>query len=190
MKYNKLCDYSILGGALIALCAYAYTLIENKYVGAGLFAFGLVSIVFFGYKLYTGFIGTVKTGQDLRTAAIILGANLFGAVLVGILAALAGCNNTVWAAKMQAGLLPFAIRSFFCGIVIHLGVKGGKQGKYILTIMAVMMFVLCGFEHCIANVFYIITANTLDVPRTLAFYGINVLGNSVGALAAEYLGRE
>lgn len=48
--------------------------------------------------------------------------------------------------------------------------------------MAISVFILCGFEHCIANMYYFTIANMWSL-ETIMLMGIVILGNSVGSIA-------
>ena len=43
----------------------------------------------------------------------------------------------------------------FCGLLMYIAVTGfQKTNNFIIVIMPVMFFILCGFNHCIADMFY------------------------------------
>ena len=68
------------------------------------------------------------------------------------------------------------------------GFKASKQdvGKYIILILCVSGFIVCGFEHCIADMFYFSVAAKWNMGSLLATIFI-VLGNTVGGLAIPFL---
>ena len=48
----------------------------------------------------------------------------------------------------------------FCNVMIYIGVEGYRSnphelGKYLALFFGVCVFILCGFEHCVANMYYI-----------------------------------
>ena len=57
--------------------------------------------------------------------------------------------------KLNDTLISILILSFFCGILMYLAVNTYKEvkdiGKYLAVFLGVIVFILCGFEHCIAN---------------------------------------
>ena len=57
----------------------------------------------------------------------------------------------------------------------------GEIGKYIGIFLCVMVFILCGFEHSIANMFYF-SAGSLWSFKTLLYVLVMVAGNSVGSI--------
>ena len=71
--------------------------------------------------------------------------------------------------------------------MIYLAVELYKRSKQILlVVMPVMIFILCGFEHCVADVFYFAAAGEISV-RAILFIVICVLGNAAGSLAVSLL---
>ncbi|MDD6816304.1 MAG: formate/nitrite transporter family protein, partial [Firmicutes bacterium] len=68
--------------------------------------------------------------------------------------------------------------------LIFIGVDGYKNnphevGKYLALFFGVMVFILCGFEHCVANMFYISMAGMWS-GKAFVFLLVNTLGNAVG----------
>lgn len=76
------------------------------------------------------------------------------------------------------------ILGIFCNVLIFFAVNNfketAKKEKVVLLIMCVMAFILCGFEHCVANMFYFIVAGTPDSTRYIL---LNTVGNAAGGLA-------
>ena len=67
----------------------------------------------------------------------------------------------------------------FCGMLIHFAVK--CKVSY-LTSMAVIIFILIGAEHCIADAPYLMMNLTLT---NLLKFLLVVMGNSLGAILIE-----
>ena len=57
-------------------------------------------------------------------------------------------------------------------------------GKYLGIFLGVVVFILCGFEHCIANMVYLF-AGKCDAPvmDQVLFIALVTLGNSLGSIA-------
>ena len=51
--------------------------------------------------------------------------------------------------------------------------------------LAIMVFILCGFNHCIADMFYIFLTGTLS--QAAAYLPIVILGNSLGGMLIPLL---
>ena len=57
--------------------------------------------------------------------------------------------------KLSDSLASILILAFFCGILMYVAVEGFRSGgNPLIVIFSVSVFILCGFEHCIANMFY------------------------------------
>ena len=74
----------------------------------------------------------------------------------------------------------------FCGMLIYIAVNNYKKinteiGKYVPIFLCVMVFILCGFEHCVANMLYFTVAQVWSW-NTLLYVLVMVLGNSVGSI--------
>ena len=88
--------------------------------------------------------------------------------------------------KLNDSLLSEFVLGFFCDIMIYIAVDGYKNnpheiGKYLAIVFGVTVFILCGFEHCVANMFYLSMANALS-GKALVFLIVNTLGNAVGGV--------
>jgi len=154
---------ALLAGMLIGMGDTVYVVCENKIVGSFLFALGLISILVKGYPLYTGRIGYVEKPNDLwnlKTGMLpIIVMNFIGIALTCAvmnetrldLSAVEGMVN----AKVNQTWLSALFLSWGCGAMMYLAVNGWKKTQNpILVIMPIMFFILCGFEHCIANYGY------------------------------------
>ena len=175
-----------LAGIMISLGAYVYLNIGGV-AGAILFAFGIISIVKLGIPLYTGVAGTdIKFTDKIN----VLGQNIAGATVCAILFAL--CNSQkpidvacgIVAAKYAAPWFITFIKAILCGLIVDVSVYLSKQdGSMIPLIFGIPVFILCGFNHSIADVTYVILgangnmANPWSLPL---YYGICVVGNYVG----------
>ena len=169
---------SIVAGFLIGLGVLINTLAGNPVLGSFLFSFGLLTIIQLQLPLYTGQIGFAKE----KRADDLLLIFIFNAI--GILICFLTCFtqkslNLVQETaniKFSKDFLTLLCNGFACGILIHLAVKCKEK---IITIMAVMIFILVGAEHCIADIPYLIL--NLSWINFLK-YLVVIFGNSIGAL--------
>lgn len=87
--------------------------------------------------------------------------------------------------KLNDTLISILILSFFCGILMYLAVNTYKEvkdiGKYLAVFLGVIVFILCGFEHCIANMYYFSVSSTWSL-NTLLYLLVMILGNSLGGI--------
>ena len=95
--------------------------------------------------------------------------------------ALGMCNT-----KLSDNLLSIFVLSIFCNVLMYIAVDGFKKnphetGKYVGLFLCVAGFILAGFEHCIANMFYFGMAGVWSV-HTLIWLIVMTAGNVVGGL--------
>ncbi len=195
MKNNlRIILKSILSGVMISIGGCIYLLMDNKALGAFLFSIGLFMICVNGYNLYTGKIGYVIDNKPKYLIELLLTliGNAIGTVSCGYLlflsrigASLRDRANVICNVKLDDNLLSIFILSIFCGILMYLAVNLYKKidgfGRYLGIFLCVTVFILCGFEHCVANMFYFSAAN-LWSWKTVLYVLIMVLGNSTGSI--------
>ena len=154
---------SVLAGVLIGLGDIVYVVSENHILGSFLFALGLISILVKGYPLYTGRIGYITSANDLwniRNGMLpIIFCNFLGIALTCALATFSRLDLSAVDALVQTKCGQSCFSALFlswgCGVMMYLAVNGWKSTKNpLLVIMPIMFFILCGFEHCIANYGY------------------------------------
>ena len=81
--------------------------------------------------------------------------------------------------KFDKSFLQIFIDGFFCGTLIHFAVKCKKN---IITILAIMIFILMGAEHCIADFpYFIVNVTMINLIKFLTI----IMGNSCGAIFIE-----
>lgn len=179
----------ILAGFLIGTGAFSYLSSPIKEVGSFLFALGLLAVIIFGCNLYTGKIGYISKPKDIAICLLICIKNFIGAALCGFAASLFVKEKAgdIVATKLGLSYFEIFIKALFCGIMIYLAVELYKREKsIILVIMAIMIFILCGFEHCVANAFYFAAAGTFSL-KALVVILICIVGNALGSLFIRFL---
>lgn len=63
-------------------------------------------------------------------------------------------------------------------MLMHIAVAGYKKSKNpLIVVLPVMVFILIGAEHCVADMFYWFYADTINIPALLVI----TLGNTIGA---------
>ncbi len=83
------------------------------------------------------------------------------------------------------------ILSAFCGMLVYIAVEGFKTiehhiGKYLVLILAIAGFIICGFEHSIADMFYYFLNGSFTLDAFLSIL-LCVIGNSLGGLVIPSL---
>lgn len=190
----KIMFKSFLAGVMIAIGGTVFLSIENKVIGASLFSIGLFGVLIYNLNLYTGKIGYLITNFNLKYVkelAITIIGNFIGACSVGFILRYTRIYDNIYSkalilanTKLNDNLLSIFILSIFCGLLMYFAVNGFKKqtdfGKYLVVYLGVAVFILCGFEHCIANMYYFSVADIWSL-KTLGYTEIMVLGNSVGS---------
>lgn len=174
---------SIAGGICIGLAALANMLAPHPAIGAFLFCFGLFAILANDFKLCTGMFGNCKSWKDWFESLEVFYGNWLGASLIGMFAILCRWDLpkiTVY----DSNLWLILYKSILCGMMIHIGVKSYKNNHPFVMFLSVMLFVLCGMEHCVANAFLNLFNNT---SNSLIPYLINITGNIAGAKIINWL---
>lgn len=193
MKKNiKMFLLAIGAGLAISIGGTVYLSVDNKIIGSLLFAVGLYAIVLNGLFLYTGKVGYLVVQSDkieyLGLLAITWLGNLagtwIGAVAVlntriqGIRENAVGICET----KLADGPLSIFLLAIFCGILMYIAVDGFREKENpLILFICVSVFILSGFEHCIANMFYFSIAGAWSL-KTIVYLIIMTLGNSLGGV--------
>lgn len=174
-----------IGGAAFLACYDA-----NKYVGALLFTIALLCICIKSYSLYTGKIGYVlskHSKEDISVLLLGLLGNVLATTAFGYLAAwaLPSLKETalrVCEAKLGQSYPVGLARGFFCGILVYLAVDVYRKDRSVLAILiGIPAFILSGYEHSIADMFYFAASGILSL-RAFGYLWMIVIGNSLGAL--------
>ena len=198
---------SLLAGFCIGLGGTVFLRVKDAFaggtvVGAFLFAIGLLTICTRGYALFTGkacYLFDNPLPGYLGELAVIWVGNLLGCMLIGALENLTGITGpesginvaaaSLVRAKMESGLLSLFILAILCNICIFIAVNGfannpHQLGKYIALFMGVMVFILSGTEHSIADMYYWAVSGILyDAPaQSLLRILVVTLGNIVGGV--------
>lgn len=222
MSAGRMFLLAILAGAFIALAGVGATfgnVYVNKVVGAAIFPAGLAMVIVAGSELFTGncllviplLERKITLQSMLRNWLIVYAGNLLGGMLVATQTVLAGTYDGIYEAVIATAVnkvsMPFGaalLRGVLCNFLVCLAVwmafaaqtVGGKIAGLFLP---VFLFVLCGFEHSVANMFYlpagIFAATRYGVEAELSAFGMwshnlvpVTLGNIIGggAVGAAY----
>lgn len=193
---------SILAGIMIGIGATTYLSLDNKIVGSILFSIGLFIILTKNLNLFTGKVGYLFNNglAYLKEVVITLIGNFIGTFSVGCIlrftriSAIVGTEaKRICAIKLDDGIISILILSIFCGILMYLAVNGYKEAKdnfarYAGVFLAVSVFILCGFEHCVANMYYFTIAEMWSL-KSFSYLGIMILGNTIGGVTFPLAGK-
>lgn len=182
---------SIIGGFLIGFGGTVYLNMDNKIVASFLFGLGLFTIINFELNLYTGKIGYLskENWKEILLTLIgnFIGTNVFAFLVLQTRLAekLKEAVAPAVALKLSDNLLSTFILGIFCGILMYIAVGTFKKLPNILGTLAVFLcvavFILAGFEHCVANMFFFaLSSSPADYLLPLL---VTIAGNSLGGIA-------
>ncbi|MDO5480890.1 MAG: formate/nitrite transporter family protein [Candidatus Saccharibacteria bacterium] len=162
-------------------------------IGAFLFALGLLGVCYLGQNLFTGKCGFLFSEKiPLIRLMVILVVNLVAGYLIGVAFRMAD-ESIIEAAVAKVtswDISPgFLLKSVFCGAIMYIAVAMYRRGTPLGIIFGVPTFILCGFQHCIANVITMGVAGSFSFT-VLACMGICVVGNFVGAVGMWWVSQK
>ena len=170
-------------------------------LAGAIFPVGLMLVVLVGGELFTGNCLLIMARMDkkistlsmLRNLIVVYISNLVGALIIDLLVFFSGQFDytggglgayTIKVAIGKANIAPgTAIASgIMCNILVCLAILMAASakdvaGKILAIFFPIWAFVICGFEHCVANMFYIpagmLAATNSDyVTKAEELYGI------------------
>lgn len=167
---------SILAGISIAIGGWV-NLSVGKPLGPFLFAFGLITVVSYKFKLFTGTAGfTTSTKEFFELIPILLG-NLLGVYLVALLAHTSQLDaSAIVTSRLNQGVLTCGLLAIPCGFIMTTAVNFARQNNWLPLLFGVPVFIFCGFPHCVADLLYYFISDTF--PILLWF--CTVIGNYIG----------
>lgn len=172
-----------------------------KMLAGVIFPVGLMLVVFTGSELFTGnclmIMGAldkkIKVSKMIRNLVVVYFSNLVGALIMDFLIFYSGQFDlssgglgayTIKVAIGKTSLAPSTafVSSILCNILVCLAILMSSVAKEVISkIFAVFfpicLFVVCGFEHCVANMFYLpsgilATTNPQYVAKAQELFGI------------------
>lgn len=194
MKILKLFRSSIFAGIAIGIAGFGFLAsgvqkeVYGSIVGAVLFSFGLLTVVGYKLKLYTGTAGFIKKNEIADLFLILLG-NILGCLCVALLSRVSPLEiqakaQNLLELRLKTGALNCGLLAIGCGFIMTTAVQFARQKHYLPLLFGVPLFIVCGFPHCVADAFYFLcvpiafwAANLLQI---LLVYLCIVLGNLVG----------
>ena len=190
---------SILSGIAVAIAGWGYLACTNI-IGAVLFSFGLLTVVNYKLKLYTGTAGFVELRSEdgssrwlkaIGELLFILAGNIVGCMFVAmftrlspISASLGATAQGILESRLAIGPLYAGLLAIGCGFIMTTVVTFAREGKPLALLFGVPLFINCGFPHWLADAFYYMAVPLSYTGAHLAelavLYPSLVIGNFIG----------
>lgn len=184
---NRLIRSSVLAGIAIGIAGFGYLAVGGL-AGAVLFSFGLLTVVGYKLKLYTGTAGFINKGEFPELMLILLG-NIVGCLLTGLLTRasnmdLQAAAQKILEVRLGNGPLRCGLLGIGCGFIMTTAVTFAREKNYLPLLFGVPLFIICGFTHCVADAFYYLAVPAAFLKahwmEVLGVYLSIVLGNFIG----------
>ncbi|MCR5365820.1 MAG: formate/nitrite transporter family protein [Prevotella sp.] len=182
-------EIAILRSAIIAGICISIGCVVNLRVGgvagAVLFAFGLLAVVHYKLKLYTGTAGFIRAKGDWTMITVVLLGNIIGCALTALAYAYAQPDIlppdlAIVQSRLAKGPFACFLLAIGCGFIMTTAVQFGREGRFLPLLFGVPVFILCGFAHSIADAFYFLAVPEMYSTQLLLIYVAEVLGNFAG----------
>ncbi len=180
--YAKVLVRAILAGMMIGIGGCVYLGCEVKWVGAILFAVGLFTIFSFRLDLYTGKVGYVFDNDRsyIPYLVVVIIGNFIGCLILGLMMPLDSASALAQGKLDNYDFLRVLFKGVLCGMLMFIAADCYKNTKsFIATFVCVPVFILAGFEHSIADMFYFCSAGCFSV-ESLIFILTVLVGNAIG----------
>mgnify|MGYP001589453408 CR=1 FL=1 len=199
---------TITGGRDVAAAPLGLT----RLAGGIAFSLGLVLVVVGGAELFTGnnliamawAVGCVRTSQVVRNWLWVYIGNLFGALGTAVLVWLAGVHTLgdgavgetmIQIARSKIALDPVSAvaRGILCNVLVCLAVwlcmgARGVADKILAIVFPISAFVACGFEHSVANMYFLPIGIALAAGSAAPLSVSGAIGNLVLVTIGNILG--
>lgn len=190
----KLIRSSIFAGIAIGTAGFGFLAsgIQSEtygpLVGAVLFSFGLLTVLGYRLKLYTGTAGFINKNEIGELFLILLG-NIAGCFIMALMTRLSPMDmqtaaKNILELRLGTGALRCGLLAVGCGFIMTTAVQFAREKQYLPLLFGVPLFIVCGFPHCVADVFYYMCVPVeflrADALSIIMLYISIVLGNLVG----------
>ena len=196
----------ILSGMFISLGGFVSALAMTNVVSLGLakvlaglaFSAGLIMSILANAALYTGSVMKLYTykGNILKFLSKVWFWNFIGAIaIISALITMQGpvldTIQTIATNKCNLTLIDMFNRAIYCNVLVCLAVLFSKKAQSAVDLLVtvtvpVSVFVICGFEHSVANMFYLPFAKLIGADITWVQIVTNLsvvtMGNFLGGL--------
>lgn len=214
-----------LGGAVSTIASHSIKNVGlSKLVSGLVFPVGLILVIMCGAELFTGnslmviskLEKKISTKQLLKNWLVVYISNFVGSFIISFLVFYSGMLNLnlgkVGGAVIKTAVfksnLNFGnafVSGILCNLLVCLAVWGATAskdviGKVFMAWFPIMTFVTCGFEHCVANMYYLtlgllaktnplyIKASNLSFQKISSISGLGILKNLIPVTLGNIIG--
>ena len=175
---------AVMAGLCIGLGTAASLTAPQPYLPALFFSIGLLYIRIRGFALLTGQNQYLFRGVSLRRWLVVLAGNFAGMAVMtaGLTAAYhLGMGSAAALAETAAGKfagtpVSYFFPAVFCGCLMTAATH--PTAPLWVSVLCVAAFILCGFRHSVADVFWLLEAGCR--PNAVLGWIVIVLGNLAG----------
>ena len=188
---------SIVAGMMIAIGGIIFLTLSGL-EGALLFSMGLLTILCLKLELFTGKAGLLATKEITpgKLLEIWIG-NFIGTLGMALMLLLtprgielSNKAMEIVAVRLANGFFVNFIYGIFCGMLMFMAVKtfAMTNGQPLYAMLPVAIFILCGFNHCVADMFYLhmgclhFSDYLVLIPTTIG----NIIGCNIIPASLEY----
>ena len=207
-QFASFCLMAFCSGVMIGVGGTAFLLSVDRYgewgklIGSVMFSLGILAIVMFEMKLFTGLISDMPEmgAKNWWKLPVCFLGNMLGVLFAAVLVYYSTLSDKV-VPQAEALMLPklnaelwyvkALSSSIFCGFLITLSIGAVKYAprKGLSTTVGVtfpiIVFAFCGFDHSVANTLYFFFIGFSG--KAVVYVLICVLGNILGGVILPIL---
>jgi formate/nitrite transporter FocA (FNT family) len=187
-----------VGGTASLLACSLLEGLWGKFVGALLFSLGMFLVITYGFKLFTGMVAGIPTMgyKNYWQLPLCFVANGLGVALVAVIVRYSFIGDTIamQAQTLMSGKLGsdlWAVKTLCsaiaCGMLITFSAWAPqyapikKLSATLGVLLPIIVFVFCGFDHSVANMYYLIL-NGQCTWQIVGYLALSIVGNILGGV--------
>lgn len=209
-KWYKTLMKAIIAGMFIGIGGTACIRVMNKFnpsdglgtiMGTFVFTIGFVLIISLGVELFTSnnfmtfnlFSGKAKLNDIIKNWSLVWFGNFIGVIFIAVLMVYSNAYNEIELdyishlveKKTHLTFSSAVLLGIGCNMIIVLTVmlvnaSNDYFAKVFVAIFGIMVFLLCGFEHVVANMYYVSLGVLLDGSSIIDVLSHNILPVTIG----------
>lgn len=223
IPWYKTLMLAVMAGMFIAVGSVAATIASRSFEGAtanivkgAIFPVGLAMVIVAGSELFTGncllimplLQRCISLKGMAKNLAIVYVGNFIGSIIIALIATyshafqIADLAPKIVDIAEQKATLDFGqalLLGIMCNIFVSIAVwmsmsSNSASGKIVALYLPIMAFIICGFEHSVANMYYLTSGLLSSAVFNISAEGLTVtncifnnlipvtLGNMIGGM--------